>query len=72
MTTKHVSEMDDDEYIEFVRMQSAEDAISLMMRESRFVAFFFPPYSSGAGDMIESWLEEMKADWENQPKPESA
>lgn len=64
-------EMDDEEYIEFVRMQPAEDAIRLMMRESRFVAFFFPPYSTGATGMIDAWMSEMKVDWESpKPKPE--
>lgn len=66
--TKHISEMDDEEYIEFVRVQPAEAAISLMMRESRFVTLFAPPYSSAATAMIESWIEELKTDWENLPK----
>lgn len=73
MTTKKPWEMeDDDEYCEFVRMQpTAEEAIKLALRESRFVSSWFPPYSSGAGDMIESWMEELKTEWLSPPdKPE--
>lgn len=73
MTTKKPWEMtDDDEYCEFVRMQpTAEEAIKLALRESRFVTYWFPSYSSGAGDMIDSWIRDMKTDWENSPeKPE--
>jgi hypothetical protein len=58
---------DDDEYIEHVRMQpTAEEAIKLALRESRFVSCFFPPYSSGATDMIDRWMDELKMDWETQ------
>jgi len=55
---------DDEEYCDFVRSQpTAEEAISLALRESRFVSYLFPPYSSGAGDMIEYWLERLKEEW---------
>ena len=73
-TVKHVSQMGDEEYCEFVRMQpTAYEVITLALRESRFVSYWFPPYSSGATDMIESWMEELKTEWKEEaakPKPE--
>lgn len=59
----------DEEYVELVRMQpTAREAITLALRESRFVSYWFPPYSSGAGDMIESWMEELKTELTTPPE----
>lgn len=45
------------------REESVEAAISLIMRESRYVTTFFPAYASGAGDMIERWMEDLREEW---------
>lgn len=63
----HIGDMGDDDYCaEIARIyctESAEAAIMAMLRESRFVTYHFPPYSSGAGDMIEHWLAGLRREW---------
>lgn len=58
--------MNDEEYAAGVTrvaaQESVEEAISLMLRESRLVALSFPSYSSGAGDMIGHWLRKLRAE----------
>lgn len=58
-----------DEKVQSVqREQSVEAAISLVLRESRYVTGWFPPYSSGAGDMIEYWLMDLRDEWRRQDR----
>jgi hypothetical protein len=42
---------------------TAEDRIMMMCRESRHVMNWFPPYSSGAGDMIEDLMNDLRECW---------
>lgn len=42
--------------------------IMYMLRECRFVNDIFPAWSSGAGDLIEDWLEELKMELQGGPR----
>lgn len=63
----HIGDMNDEEYCaEIERIsgeESVEAAVMVMLRESRFVTYMFPPYSSGAGDLIGDWLENLRWEW---------
>jgi len=52
---------DDNEYDIYVReLPTARERVTAALRESRFVTGWFPPYSSGATDMIEKMLEDLE------------
>jgi hypothetical protein len=59
--------MDPDEFREHVgRLRDAgqaEDAIELILRTSPYVTDLFPPFSSGAGDLVENLMDELRAQW---------
>ena len=56
--------MSDEEYDNWINtMPTAEERISAALRESRFVTGWFPAYSSGATDLIEQMLKDMKQEW---------
>lgn len=60
----HPSRMSDEEYVNWINtMPAAEERISAVMRESRFITSWFPAYSSGAGDLIEQMLKDLKREW---------
>lgn len=54
---------DDEDYANYITGLSPEDAIMLMLRESRFVSCFFPAYTSGAGDLIGDWMNALRTEW---------
>lgn len=57
--------LNDDDYDAYLQsLPTIEQRISLALRESRYVSYWFPPYSSGATDLIDAWLTELKREWE--------
>jgi hypothetical protein len=64
-TPTRVWTLNDADYDEYLRgLPTAEARLFLALRESRYVSYWFPPYSSGASDMIDAWLSELKREWE--------
>jgi len=66
-TQLHISEVTDpDDYANRVNaFPTAALRVEMILRESRYVTDRFPPYSSGAGDLAENLLQELRAEWEN-------
>ena len=61
---KNPHDMAPDEYDAWIRQQpSMQRQIMCALRESRYVAGFFPPYSSGAGDYIHDMIRALKDEW---------
>jgi hypothetical protein len=63
----HISQVTNpDEYATRVNaFSTVQLRIEMMLRESRYITDQFPPYSSGAGDLVEHLLEELRVEWEN-------
>jgi hypothetical protein len=49
--------------------ESVQAAVMFILRESRYVTEWFPPYSSGATDLIERWLASLREEWRRQDAP---
>ena len=70
---EHPSKMNHDEYSKWIdSLPTAEQRIMAVMRESRFVTDWFPAYSSGAGDLIEDMLDDLRREWANAAQPSDA
>lgn len=55
---------EDRRYYEAVNaLPTAEERVAAVMRHSRYVNLFFPFGSSGAGDLIEEMLGELRDEW---------
>jgi hypothetical protein len=62
--------MNDAEYDVYINsIPSVKDKVMLIMRESRYVTGWFPPYSTGATDFIEDLLADLRAEWQENSKP---
>ena len=66
----HPKDMEYDDYDSWVRDQpTVQLRIMSALCESRYISNWFPPYSSGAGDMIHSLIRELKAEWKVEIEP---
>lgn len=62
--SKHPSEMNDGEYDAWIKAQpTTQRMIMSVLRESRYVSAWFPPYSSGAGDAIDLLIKDLRREW---------
>jgi len=64
MSPKKPRDMTAKEYDEFIKsFDSIEQKIMMILRESRYIANWYPSYSSGAGDGIEYLMDELRTEW---------
>lgn len=47
-------------YTQPIRAANPREAIMMIMRDSKFIKLFYPSTSSGAGDLIESYLDDYR------------
>jgi hypothetical protein len=54
----------DEEYENYMNhLPTTEARIMMALRESRYISDWFPPTSSGAGDMIEDLMDDLREEW---------